>query len=178
MTPCPPPPGDRCHLCPERTRKRLSHLCRGLAHPAYWSCIIALLPCLYWGPLPIGYHGLGDLFVFLFFGGAAVCGTYYVQVLSISSMVVAAYPSGLADSCYPGNQQPARYRVRPANGKADACGHDRVPGNSTGVRAFACIGLRRIVASLACRMVASMDLVALAFATPRRASRACYLSER
>ena len=42
------------------------------------------------GPFPIGYHGLGDLFVFLFFGVAAVCGTYYVQALSISSMVVAA----------------------------------------------------------------------------------------
>ena len=42
------------------------------------------------GPFPIGYHGLGDLFVFLFFGVAAVCGTYYVQALSISPMVIAA----------------------------------------------------------------------------------------
>ena len=42
------------------------------------------------GSFPIGYHGLGDLFVFLFFGVAAVCGTYYVQALSISPMVIAA----------------------------------------------------------------------------------------
>ena len=42
------------------------------------------------GPFPIGYHGLGDLFVFLFFGIAAVCGSYYVQALSISPMLVAA----------------------------------------------------------------------------------------
>jgi len=32
------------------------------------------------GPLPYGYRGLGDLFVFLFFGHVAVAGTYYVQV--------------------------------------------------------------------------------------------------
>jgi 1,4-dihydroxy-2-naphthoate octaprenyltransferase len=42
------------------------------------------------GPFPIGYHGLGDLFVFLFFGLAAVCGTYYVQAQSITAVVVAA----------------------------------------------------------------------------------------
>jgi 1,4-dihydroxy-2-naphthoate octaprenyltransferase len=29
------------------------------------------------GPFPLGYHGLGDLFVILFFGFAAVCGTVY-----------------------------------------------------------------------------------------------------
>jgi 1,4-dihydroxy-2-naphthoate octaprenyltransferase len=31
------------------------------------------------GPFPFGYYGLGDLFVFIFFGIIAVCGTYYVQ---------------------------------------------------------------------------------------------------
>src|SRR6056297_4033491 len=31
------------------------------------------------GPYPLGYHGLGDLFVFVFFGVIAVMGTYYVQ---------------------------------------------------------------------------------------------------
>jgi len=31
------------------------------------------------GPYPYGYHGLGDLFVFVYFGVVAVTGTHYVQ---------------------------------------------------------------------------------------------------
>ena len=31
------------------------------------------------GPYPLGYHGLGDLFVMIFFGFVAVCGTVFVQ---------------------------------------------------------------------------------------------------
>ena len=42
------------------------------------------------GPFPIGYYALGDLFVFLFFGLAGVCGTYYVQALTITPAVLAA----------------------------------------------------------------------------------------
>ena len=37
------------------------------------------------GPFPLGYHGLGDLFVFIFFGLASVAGTYYVQAGFIST---------------------------------------------------------------------------------------------
>ena len=40
------------------------------------------------GPYPLASHGLGDLFVFVFFGLVAVCGTYYVQVLRLSPMVL------------------------------------------------------------------------------------------
>lgn len=32
------------------------------------------------GPFPLGYHGLGDVFVMLFFGFVAVCGTVFVNL--------------------------------------------------------------------------------------------------
>ncbi|MWV65021.1 1,4-dihydroxy-2-naphthoate polyprenyltransferase [Halorubrum sp. JWXQ-INN 858] len=35
------------------------------------------------GPYPLGYHGLGDVFVFVFFGVIAVVGTYYVQAAAL-----------------------------------------------------------------------------------------------
>lgn len=33
------------------------------------------------GPYPLGYNGLGDVFVFIFFGPIAVTGTYYLMTL-------------------------------------------------------------------------------------------------
>jgi 1,4-dihydroxy-2-naphthoate octaprenyltransferase len=47
------------------------------------------------GPYPLGYHGLGDLFVLVFFGFVAVCGTTFVQTGSVSALSVwAAVPVG------------------------------------------------------------------------------------
>lgn len=42
------------------------------------------------GPLPLGYLGLGDFFVLLFFGPVAVGGTYYLQTGQVNAMVILA----------------------------------------------------------------------------------------
>ena len=47
------------------------------------------------GPFPFGSYGLGDLFVFIFFGLVAVGGTYYVQALQFYPLVLlVAVPLG------------------------------------------------------------------------------------
>ena len=47
------------------------------------------------GPWPLGYHGLGDLFVMIFFGLVAVCGTAYVQIAAVPCLAIwAAVPVG------------------------------------------------------------------------------------
>jgi 1,4-dihydroxy-2-naphthoate polyprenyltransferase len=48
------------------------------------------------GPRPYGYHGLGEVFVFGFFGVVAVAGTAYVQMDRLSWLgLAAAVPAGL-----------------------------------------------------------------------------------
>jgi len=48
------------------------------------------------GPFPLGYYGMGDVFVFLFFGLASVAGTYYVQAGFVSTAAWwMAIPPGL-----------------------------------------------------------------------------------
>ena len=48
------------------------------------------------GPYPLGYHGLGEVFVFLFFGVTAVVGTYWVQTGSAAAIAwVMSVPVGL-----------------------------------------------------------------------------------
>ncbi|MGY8737504.1 MAG: 1,4-dihydroxy-2-naphthoate polyprenyltransferase, partial [bacterium] len=47
------------------------------------------------GPYPLGYHGLGDVAVFLFFGLVAVVGTTFVQTGSLPSLAwICAVPVG------------------------------------------------------------------------------------
>ncbi len=51
-----------------------------------WVGLAAILSAVAYssGPFPLGYHGLGDVFVFLFFGPVSVMGTYFVQAKAIS----------------------------------------------------------------------------------------------
>ena len=51
------------------------------------------------GPYPYGYRGLGDLFVFVYFGVVAVAGTYYVQAVTEAS--VGLFPTGLPPGTLP-----------------------------------------------------------------------------
>src|SRR5271157_4191215 len=61
-----------------------------LAFEAGWVVVVvglaAIISAITYtgGPFPLGYYGLGDLFVFLFFGLASVAGTYFVQAGRIS----------------------------------------------------------------------------------------------
>ncbi|MBU2648201.1 1,4-dihydroxy-2-naphthoate polyprenyltransferase [bacterium] len=60
--------------------------------------ITAILSALAYsgGPFPLASNGLGDVFVFVFFGPVAVCGTYFVQVLHLSKVVlIMSLPVGL-----------------------------------------------------------------------------------
>ena len=51
------------------------------------------------GPRPYGYEGLGELFVFLFFGVAAVAGSYFVQMRDFSwESLALSVPVGLIAS--------------------------------------------------------------------------------
>ncbi|NTV61163.1 MAG: 1,4-dihydroxy-2-naphthoate polyprenyltransferase [Chlorobiaceae bacterium] len=75
-----------------------------LVYTAGWPILlVGLLSLLFaWaytgGPYPIAYSGLGDIFVFIFFGLTAVGGTYYVQAhdLNLSVLYAAAAPGFLS----------------------------------------------------------------------------------
>lgn len=67
----------------------------------YKIFIVGILSLLFaWlytgGPYPLSYHGIADIFVLIFFGIIAVCGTYYVQTGTVTKAVfIASFSPGL-----------------------------------------------------------------------------------
>ncbi len=97
------------------------------------------------GPFPLAYHGLGDVFVFVFFGFVAVMGTFYVQALGVGPAAAwAAVPVGAIGT-----------GLLVVNNLRDA---------STDVKA----GKRTLIVRLGTRAgkVEYMVLLAMAYATP------------
>ena len=65
-----------------------------LAQAWWWLLVGAAAIAASWlytgGPSPYGYLGLGEVFVFVFFGPVAVIGTAFVQTAAITALAVAA----------------------------------------------------------------------------------------
>ena len=70
----------------------------------YWWLLVVGVACILaaWyytgGKRPYGYVGLGEVFVFVFFGLVAVCGTAYVQVgrISLATLLTGVWIGALA----------------------------------------------------------------------------------
>lgn len=65
--------------------------------PIFALGVIALVSAVSYtaGPFPLGYHGLGDIFVFIFFGLVGVAGSAYVQTRELTWFaLVCAVPAG------------------------------------------------------------------------------------
>lgn len=105
-----PPRVTQLGLLSARTVLRGAYLCFGVAAavglvfvarygwPVAVAGILAIASGLAYtgGPWPFGYHGLGELFVFVFFGVVAVAGTTYVQAGGLTALALAAsVPVGL-----------------------------------------------------------------------------------
>lgn len=95
-----------------------------------WSLFLALA-CVAFGllytagPKPIGYIGLGEFFVFIFFGPVAACGAYFLQTGSVTlPVLLASLPPALL-SC----------AILTANNLRDEKG-DRASGKKTLVVRF------------------------------------------
>lgn len=89
------------------------------------------------GRHPYGYAGLGELFVFIFFGLVAVCGTTYVQTGGVGAAALAAATAMGVMSC----------AVLVANNLRDIDG-DRLVGKRTLATRLGKAGSRRLFAAL------------------------------
>ena len=93
------------------------------------------------GPRPYGYAGLGEVFVFLFFGLVAVNGSYYVQLEHARRAAAGALDRGrLPRHRDPRRQQRPRPRDRPAGRQDDAGGADGPRANAVNLYRLLVLG--------------------------------------
>jgi 1,4-dihydroxy-2-naphthoate octaprenyltransferase len=113
------------------------------------------------GPWPFGYKGLGDLFVFVFFGLVAVTGTYYVQAVSTLASV-GTFPGTVPPGTVP---QTAVVASLPAAGLTTAI---LVVNNIRDRETDAAAGKRTLAVKLGYRWsrVEFLCLLSLAYLTP------------
>ena len=127
------------------------------------------------GPRPYGYEGLGEVFVFLFFGVVAVTGTFFAQrKSSIWESFVLAVPVGLLATAILMVNNIRDLEDRPARGQADARRPAR-PARGPASATRCCLPrVRHCAARLGVRRRASDAVAAapVAGAADRRADRA------
>ena len=124
------------------------------------------------GPRPYGYEGLGELFVFLFFGIVAVVGSYFVQVQAAAVAGVRVRgPGGPAGERDPRRQQRSRHRDRPARGQAHAGGAARAPAHANAVHVHARRRLPDGAAAVGVRVDVGVAAAAVGCGAARAAAR-------
>jgi len=102
------------------------------------------------GPFPLAYHGLGELFVFAFFGPVAVCGTELVQTGGVSAAgALASLPVGCLATA-----------ILLVNNVRDVDGDRRAAKRTLVVRLGRVAGQRAYATAIALAFVAAVALAA------------------
>ena len=141
--------------------------------PIVWIGLASLVCAVAYtgGPFPLAYHGLGDIFVFMFFGLIAVGGTYWVAgVDSTRRRSCGRHWSWCPEHGNPRCQQRSGSRYGPCSWQAHSSGALRPTSES-----------RRIWAADGCRICRSGDRrhpLSVATVGPHRTARGVGLRPR
>jgi 1,4-dihydroxy-2-naphthoate octaprenyltransferase len=108
------------------------------------------------GPFPLGYNGLGDVFVLVFFGFVAVCGTAFAEMGSVPALAVwASVPVGALATC-----------ILVVNNVRDGETDVKAGKRTLVVRFGRAFGLYEYAALVACAYVVPVGLAVLRYRSP------------